>query len=243
MKTLMANIILSVFCLFPTQKGAAYPFSAHELMPTNVLEELSPIHYEQIKLFPHQLAVCDFICTGTVTATNDGFSAMLAVNEIIWGNSVLTNITVRCVDPAMPTKFSAHGNYLILAYTNNWWTGEESIEHNSFFNLFDYTASTNIPQNHAVFEDYRILDPLGGAISFDDIIVGGTNYWEGTRTFVTNFIDVAKIPHNETNAYRKIYWTLRRENEARVLPHHLKIQLALYEWLRYLSEHLPPPEP
>ena len=50
---------------------------------------------DELSIFPHSLCNSDFICTGTPTSTNDGHSAEFAVDEILWGSSPSTNITIR----------------------------------------------------------------------------------------------------------------------------------------------------
>ena len=42
---------------------------------------------DELSIFPHSLCNSDFICTGTPTSTNDGHSAEIAVDEILWGSS------------------------------------------------------------------------------------------------------------------------------------------------------------
>ncbi len=220
----------------------AYPRTARELVTTIGTGDLDSSFYSQLELFPHQVAVCDLICTGMVLSTNDGWSACFSVDEILWGHVSSTNITLRCVDTHRDTNFLHQGRYLILAFTNNWWTGDGFIENKSFAHLYDYITPTSRPSSCAVFDDYRILSPRGGAISFEHIIFGGMNYWEGTRTFITNFNDIARIQHSERNAYVKFYYLNSDTNLLSTLPVKLGRQLFMYKRQRYDIQHLPPPE-
>ena len=163
----------------------------------------------QVELLPHQIAVCDFICAGIVLSTNDGYSASLAVQEVVWGQTPTSNILVRCVDPAEPTGFLLNNKYLVAAYTNNWWTrkthGRVDYLTETILATFDYNTPTSRPPDNAVFDDFRILSGRASTLNFDKIVVGGTNYWENMRTFITNFIDIAKIQRDETKVHKVVY--------------------------------------
>ena len=210
--------------------------------------------YCAVKYFPHQVAVSDLICTGTVVTTNDGRSAEFVVDEVLWGQVASSNITIRRVgewqdweNPSNSVFFSGLGRYLVLAYTNNWWSKcgswESSCEHESVIQLYDYITSTSRPPDHAVFEGYCIPDILNNMISFDDdIIVGGTNYWVGTRMFITNFNDIARIQHDELKAYEWFYNLNSNTNMLKILPPRIKRILWGYKYFRYDREHLPPPD-
>ena len=208
-----------------------------------------PEPYDVVANFAHQVAVSDLICTGTVVSTNDGRSAEFVVDEVLWGQAASSNITIRRVgkwqdweNPSNSDFFSKLGRHLLLAYTNNWWTGR-SVHALSVINLYDYITPTSRPPDHAVFDDYRVLDIWNGLVSFDDwIIVGGTNYWEGTRTFITNFNDIARIQHDELKAYEWFYNLNSNTNMLKILPPKIKRGLWGYKWLRYDIEHLPPPD-
>ena len=199
--------------------------------------------------FAHQVAVSDLICTGMVVSTNDGRSAEFVVDEVLWGQVATSNITIRRVEewqdwenPSNSDFFSKLGRHLLLAYTNNWWTGR-SVHALSVINLYDYITPTSRPPDHAVFDDYRVLDIWNGLVSFDDwIIVGGTNYWEGTRTFITNFNDIARIQHDELKAYEWFYNFPCNTNMLKILPSRVKRRLLSYKYFRYDLEHLPPPD-
>ena len=52
-------------------------------------------HPDELTIFPHSLCIADFICTGTPTSTNGGYSAEFAVDEILWGSAPSTNVTIR----------------------------------------------------------------------------------------------------------------------------------------------------
>ena len=211
----------------------------------------------QLKLvshFVHQVAVGDLICTGTIVSTNDGRSAEFVVDEVLWGQAASSNITIRRVgkwqeweNPETSFFFNRLGRHLLLAYTNNWWSKydkrKSSWDNESILNLYDYITPTSRPPDHAVFDDYRVLDIRNGMISFDDYIVtGGTNYWEGMRTFITNFNDIARIQHDELKAYEWFYNLNSNTNMLKILPPKIKRGLWGYKWLRYDIEHLPPPD-
>ena len=237
-------LTLAVFAVAHSLLAVPRPFPrASVKIPPSASYESDPNDFDQLKRFPHQVASCDFIGTGMVLATNDGYSATLAVGEILWGHAASSNITVRQVDASLPTEFLLGKQYLVLAYTNDWWNGAYSsgrsyaytngcwkgtYSHNkiSLISLYDYTSPTNRPPSHAVFSDYRILTPRGSAISFDKIIVGGTNYWDATRTFITNFIDIAKFQNSNEQAYKCIAKIVHNEDPR--LPKDLFLQVFLY---------------
>ena len=204
--------------------------------------------YAQLWQFPHQVAVCDFIGTGTVLATNDGFSASIAVGETLWGHAASSNITVRQVDVSLPSEFTLGKQYLVMAYTNDWWDGIYSMDNSQAYsngclrgwfdqeditllNLYDYNTPTSRPPSLAVFNDYRILRPRCNAISFDRINEGGTKYWDATRTFITNFIDIAKFQNSDEQAYKYIAKVVHGEGPK--LPKFLRIQTYVYYLSRF----------
>ena len=207
-----------------------------------------------VKNFAHQIAVSDLICTGTVVSTNDGRSAEFVVDEVLWGQAASSNITIRRVgewqeweNPWTSIFFNRLGRHLVLAYTNNWWSKSASWDsycsRESVINLYDYITPTSRPPDHAVFDDYRVLDIPNSMISFDDLVItGGTNYWEGLRTFITNFNDIARIQHDELKAYEWFYNLNSNTNMLKILPPKIMRGLWGYKMFRYDREHLPPPD-
>ena len=213
---------------------------AQVFFPPEIHVDHGPFVYDQLEQFPHQVAVGDFIGTGMVLATNDGYSATLAVGEVIWGQATSSNITVQCVDKKTPTEFNLGGNYLVLAYTNDWWAGAYTNDLDDWvyedgditlLNLYDYNTPTSRPPSLAVFNDYRILRPRCSAISFDWINEGGTNYWDATRTFITNFIDIAKFQNSDEKAYKYISKVIHGEGPR--LPRFLMVQTYVYYLERF----------
>ncbi len=203
----------------------------------------------QVELLPHQIAVCDFICAGTVLSTNDGYSASLAVQEVVWGQTPTSNILVRCVDPAEPTGFLLNNKYLVAAYTNNWWPkGTKTHNHFDYVDetilaTFDYNTPTSHPPDNAVFEDFRILSDWASTLNFDTIATGETNLWENTRTFITNFIDLAKIQHDETKVHKLVYDLAEgKKRFASGLPLLFRAYIIKYYWSRFKSWRIPPPK-
>ncbi len=249
----MRNAV-QVSCLFAFSllllAGNAVARPAWMRTPQQRIKSEDSLQVYLVNHFVHQVAVSDLICTGTVVSTNDGRSAEFVVDEVLWGQAASSNIMVRRVgewqdweNPSNSVFFSKLGRHLLLAYTNNWWTGRNSMHRLSILNLFDYITPTSRPPDHAVFDDYRVPDIQNCMLCFDDwIIVGGTNYWEGTRTFITNFNDIARIQHDELKAYEWFYNLNSHTNVLRNLSPYVRGKLRSYKMLRYDLEHLPPPD-
>lgn len=204
--------------------------------------ELAPLEYKRIILFPHQIAVCDFICSGTVTSTNEDSSANVFVDEIFFGASNSTNITIRPIVLNTPPCFIENQKYLFLTFTNNWWSGTNgyNFEETSVIQLNDYLSLTNRPVDCAVFDDYRIMDNNHSAISFNRMNVGGTNFWPGIRSFLTKYIDVTRIQRNDAKARQMLFSTYKTKSPNN-LPRELAKQLMEY-YMYNLKRDAPSPE-
>lgn len=185
------------------------------------------------KGFPHQIGVADIICTGTVLTNNDEF-AELSLNEVLWGYAPSSNITVRCLEIDDKPAFMHNEEYLVFAYTNNWWGREKlsilDIYESSDMYLLDFLAITNRPANNALFSEFRIINSTQSVMRLDDLVVGGTNYWPATRTFITNFIEITRIKHDEAEAYRYVstFGNLKLRRRE-------KLKLIRYLYSRYLG--------
>lgn len=220
--------------LLVTFAFSVLPLFAEFIGQENNIEEYSSMAYDEIRLFPHQIGVCDVIFTGPVVSTNDGYSFEVAVDEVLWGCPASTNITLRRVDASQPTGIKQSQKYLLLAYTNNWW-GTEGLWGEEWSNsLKNYLTPTSRPADHAIFSDYRILDPCGSAISFENFVADGTNYWESTRVFITNMLYVTRILQHE-RACDVFNVDSSNGTFRSSLPHSLRMQLLLYKGLRYDS--------
>ncbi len=149
MKTTMASLALGL-----AQVATAFtPVTREDLFPSDILVDYGPGYDAQTENTIHQLAVSDFIFKGIVLATNDGFSAELNVEDAIWGCAPSSNITVRCVDPAIATSLVSNRQYLVLSYTNNWWAdSSRSFSDNTLWHLCNYVSVTSRPPEHAVFQ-------------------------------------------------------------------------------------------
>lgn len=221
---------------------SAYPETARQrLYDDVVLPELNWCDISQILTLTHQIAVCDLICTGEVIATNDGFNAELAVEELLWGHTATSNIVVRYLHNDTPVNLEKGQKYLVLAYTNNWWHGDPYQTHRTTFEyLYDYLTPTSRPAGNAVFEECRLLYPRASVMDFRIIDNGKTNYWDGMRTYITNFLQIAKIETDELKAHKYVYSTYNDKDAFRRLPGPIQPDLFLYYNLRY--GYLPPPD-
>ena len=239
--TMVALLALGTFTL----TANAYPGAWESLFLTNNPNVKPPFKSSEVTwLFPHQVAVGDLICTGTVLSTNKGWSAEFAVDEILWGYVASSNITIRRVDRLPLEEFHIDERYLVVAFTNNWWGDlrDHAFIRNSTRYLYDFISPTSRPPDQAVFDDHRICIPRDGVISFDYIVENGTNYWEGTRTFITNFLEIAKFQQDERKAYEWLYnLSHANTNFYRRLPRKIRSELYVYMWMRYYNFKLPPP--
>ena len=216
----------------------AFPFDSYVLVPTNEcwIYEHDPYFFRPLRLLPHQTGVCDLICTGQVLSTNDGHSAEVAVDEVVWGSAATSNITVRHVyygRPGDKLLFKNGHRYLLFAFTNNWWTNKRNPDVSAFHSLYEYLPPTQRPQNNAVFSDYRLMDPLACAIDFSLIDYDGTNHWDATRTFITNFTYIARQRHDLGAARDMIYETLAKQELREPLPRFLRANLRHYKYLYF----------
>ncbi len=232
-----------ILTLIPLSFGLVFeaqgyiPVTREEMFPSDIIADYGPGYFSQTQNTIHQIAVCDSIFSGTVIATNDGYSAELSVSETIWGHIPSSNIIVRCVDMTTATRLLPNVQYLVLAYTNNWWADtHRDFSDNTLWHLYNYIAVTSRPPNHAVFSDFRILNPAYSAISFDEINFGGTNYWLETKSFVTNFISITKVQQNEKQAHDRIDSILFGTEKPYTLPPVLSKFLMSYKIMRY-GEH------
>ena len=219
-------------------EGLAFPFNSYDIVSTNedLIIDYPPHVFEQLCLLPHHAGVCDLICTGMVLSTNDGHSAEVAVGEVVWGSAATSNITVRHVyygRPGDELLFKNGHRYLLFAFTNNWWTNKRNPDVSAFHSLYEYLPPTQRPQNNAVFSDYRLMDPLACAVDFSLIDYDGTNHWDATRTFITNFTDIARQRHDLRAARDLIYDTLARKELWEPLPRFLVRNLSHYKRLYY----------
>ena len=229
-------------CSLFAMAAFAYPMTAKERMSSDVILELTPTDIEQIMCPPHQIAVCDLICTGTITSTNDGYSAVMAVDEILWGTVASSNITVRYLADSTPIHVNRNAKYLIMAFTNDWWFCQstwDTREDPTFEYLYDYLTPTSRPPSGAVFDDCRIMTSRS-IFDFNRIERAETNYWPEVRTFITNYLEIAKIQHDEKKAHAFIYSLFNDPNAKHLLPPPLFPETYLYYVLRY--KWLPPPD-
>ncbi len=223
MNKLMPVLFFSVALLL-SKSGAASP-----LYTTDV---------SKLCVFPHLIGIADFICRGTAVSTNDGFSADFAVDEILWGEPPsTTNVLIKNLTPQFGISFQPGDKYLICAFTNNWWFGGRENYRQSFITLSHFLPATNRPSSNACFDDYRIIDKSKGVIPLRFIDYGGTNYWEGTRTLITNLINVGRIQCDE-GAVREIVESIVNDRgNSRMLPLFVQRQMILYKYFRYDSEN------
>lgn len=70
-------------------------------------------------------------------------------------------------------------------------------------------------------------------IPFRFIDYGGTNYWEGTRTLITNLIDIGRIQCDEGKVRIIVESIVNDVSNSRQLPIFVQKQMILYKNYRY----------
>lgn len=200
--------------------------------------------YNDLLIFPHQVAIADVICTGTVVTNCNGEAVNFDIDDTLWGHVDSSNITIRCACTREKLTLMSGDSFLVFAFTNNWWLGKENslleFREASEFYLADFLSPTNRPPDNAVFPECRIMDSNRSVFNLNKFESGGTNYWPGTRTFITNFLEITRIQQSETNAFRKIDSILSGTPGSETLPPWMLRQLLHYNWVRYNNtEHVP----
>ena len=194
----------------------------------------------ELSVFPHLVCIADFIGTGTPVSTNDAFSTVFSVDEVLWGNASETNITIRHLYPQTSLDFLPDRKYLVCAFTNNWWSREKEAYDETYYTLSHCITATNRPPDNAVFNDYRVMDNKRCAIPFTRIEYGGTNYWNAVRTFTTNLIEISKVRGDDEMVKEKVISTIGNSAMFLGFPTFLQRQLLLYQW-HFYRETLTPP--
>ncbi|MBQ6926472.1 MAG: hypothetical protein IJQ73_17695 [Kiritimatiellae bacterium] len=187
----------------------------------------------ELCIFPHLVCIADFIGTGTPVSTNDAFSTIFSVDEVLWGNASETNITIKHLYPQTSLDFLPGRKYLVCAFTNNWWSREDEAYDETYYTLSHCITATNRPPDNAVFNDYRVMDSKRCAIPFTRIEYGGTNYWNAVRTFTTNLIEIAKVRGDDEMVKEKVISTIGNPAMFLGFPTFLQRQLLLYQWHFY----------
>ena len=198
----------------------------------------APMHVrgrpDELCIFPHSICIADFICTGTPVSTNDGHSAELAVEEILWGAAPSTNITIRQLIPVGGNLYFKYGEkYLVCAFTNNWWSMSREDGFDVDYTLSQCVTATNRPPNNAVFEDYVLMEDDRSVIPFSAINEGGTNYWDVVRTFATNIINIAKREGDDDKVRQAVVSIIDDPQEYLKFPIRIRRHFLLYEWFFY----------
>lgn len=200
--------------------------------------------FTELLLFPHQVAISDIICTGSVVSNYDGTVAEFAIGETLWGSLPSTNILIRSADEEhIKLAVKPGTGYLVFAFTNNWWSDMEKYDY-SFADaavafLSDFITPEDLPASRAVFPECRVMSPQGtvftegSIIEFSKFQVNGTNYWPGTRSFITNFLDITRIQHDNRKAFQKLKAYFYESRESATIPPWVLRQLHLYYGFRY----------
>ena len=196
-----------------------------------------PFHYGDIAVFPHLVGIADFIFTGTPVATNGDASAEFIVDEVLWGNATGTNITVRDFSPYHNPAYQLGEKYLVGAFTNDWWMKRYTFGPNNA--LLHFIPATNSPPTGVFFDDYLLLYRHHSAIPFSYIEYDGTNYWEGTRAFITNLIDVGRVQCDEEKVREIVESIVNDKGNSRRLPSVIIRKTILYKAFRYDSDNNP----
>ena len=125
--------LCATICLLVCLRTLAIPMS----MYTSDILELS--------VFPHLVCIADFICTGTPVSTNDGCSAVFSFDELLWGKANGTNVVIRHLYPQNGIDVKLGEQYLVVAFTNNWWSREEEAYDDIYYTLSHCIMATNRP--------------------------------------------------------------------------------------------------
>lgn len=175
--------------------------------------------------FPHQITVADMICTGTVL-TNNRDHAVLSIEELFWGNTPSSNITVRILQNDDSPAFIEDDRYLVFAYTNNWWGSSKvwlgyiwDTANEHLLKPRPYNGSTNAS---SFFDDYMIMNSSQSVINIKSLRTGETNYWPATRKFIVDFIRISRILNDDTEAYRYIWHAIREGGLDKMERHRLR---------------------
>ncbi len=197
----------------------------------------TPHSFLPVELMPHQVAVSDLVCTGRVLSTNDGRTVDFAIDDLVWGSPPSTNVTLEEVHRRWPLETLRPGHkYLVFAFTNDWWGTGWQAPNIGFNRLLDYITPTSRPPGGAVFDGYRIMSEKESVIDFDWLDYGGTNYWEATRAFITNFNEVARVRHDPAAAKNLVYDTLTNRESRAALPLVVLSKLRRYSYFYYESD-------
>lgn len=193
--------------------------------------------YRELFLFPHQVAIADIVFSGTVVTNRGGGVAEFSVEELLWGNIPTSHISLRCVLNQEKLSFDSNGRYLVFAFTNNWWYGND-LYHDEFFDasstyLSDFLSPTSKPASRAVFPDCRIMDSGKSVFNFSKFEINGTNYWPGTRSFITNFLEITRIQNDNIKAFRKLKSYFYESPASTTIPPWMLRDLHLYYGFRY----------
>ncbi len=190
-----------------------------------------PFHYGDIAVFPHLVGIADLIFTGTPVSTNGDVSAEFIVDEVLWGHVTGTNITVRDYSPYHNPAYQLGEKYLVGAFTNDWWINRYDFGPNNA--LLHFVPATNPPPTGIFFNDYLLLYRHHSVIPFSSIEYGGTNYWEGTRTLITNLLDVGRVRCDEGKVREIVESAINDAGNSRRLPLFVIRKMMLYKAFRY----------
>lgn len=182
--------------------------------------------------FPHQITVADMICTGTVLTNNRDY-AVLSIDELFWGNTTSSNITVKSLQDGDSPAFVEYDRYLVFAYTNNWWGSNKvwlgyiwDTANKHLLDFRPYNGSTNAS---SFFDDYMILNSSQSVINIKSLRAGETNYWPATRKFITDFIKISRVMNDKAEAFRYINYALSERDLSKMERHHLR-KYRIFHW-------------
>ena len=209
----------------------------------------------EICLLPHQAGICDLIFTGTVVdgsivSNDEECAAGFAVDDVLWGRVISSNITVRSISwkympNARPFGYVSGERYLVCAFTNNWWANQ-SMNDMYYDRLWGYLSVTSAPPGNAVFDDYRTMFPRYTAIPFSQINYNGSNYWPVTRALVTNLVNITRVQGDKQLMLQTITnivgngWV--KSGLSPIIWNYLQLYKEdRYDWNGIFSEPLPLP--
>jgi hypothetical protein len=192
-----------------------------------------PSYYRFIAILPHLVGIADVIFTGTPVATNGDASAEFVVDDVVWGCVSATNIIVRDLSPYDNSPYILGEKCLVGAFTNDWWMGFKNGHYGQDDALLHYVPATNRPPDGRVFNDYVLFCRDSNVIPLSRFVDKGTNYWEGTRTLITNLIDIGRIQCDEGKVREIVESIVNDKSNSRKLPFYVRRLMILYKSDRY----------
>ena len=218
-----------VCCAMLFVASVAFPQNGKRPQERQAPQAFEKWRCERMPVFgiPRVFGVCDLVCAGLVTSTNDGLSANLAIDDIAWGHAASSNITIRSVAERKKLDLCPGHRYMVCAFTNNWWHASGSWFEDPVY-LNKYLSPTSLPPDRVFFDDYRIPLVDFAVVDFKYIDYDGTNYWGGLRSFITNFTYTARVLQDKDVADEVVRGVFVDKSRERALPMLFRALLSFY---------------